>query len=92
VAVFIGLLGNVMGKVRRNFWIGIRTPWTLASDRVWYATHRFAARTMVGSAALALAALLLGLPVWLCIGLPIAGTLLPAAYSLLLYRRIEGKI
>ncbi len=90
IAVFIGLLGNVMGKVRRNFWIGIRTPWTLASDRVWYATHRMAAYTMVGSAALALAALLLGLPVWLGIALPIAGTLLPAAYSLLLYRRIEG--
>jgi uncharacterized membrane protein len=90
IAVFIGLLGNVMGKVRRNFWIGIRTPWTLASDRVWYATHRMAAYTMVGSAVLALAALLLGLPVWLCIVLPVAGTLLPAAYSLLLYRRIEG--
>jgi len=90
IAVFIGLLGNVMGKVRRNFWIGIRTPWTLASDRVWYATHRMAAYTMVGSAVLALAALLLGLPVWLCIVLPVGGTLLPAAYSLLLYRRIEG--
>lgn len=90
VAVFIGLLGNLMGKVRRNFWIGIRTPWTLASDRVWYATHRLAARTMVGSAVLSLLASAAGLPAALSIGLPIAGTLFPAAYSLLLYRRIEG--
>lgn len=34
VAVCLALLGNVMGKVRRNFWIGIRTPWTLARKSV----------------------------------------------------------
>ncbi len=32
--------GNYMGKIRRNFWIGIRTPWTLASSVVWERTHR----------------------------------------------------
>lgn len=90
VAVFIGLLGNLMGKVRRNFWIGIRTPWTLASDRVWYATHRLAARTMVGSAVLAIICAVAGLPAALSLGLPIAGTIFPALYSLFLYRRIEG--
>lgn len=35
------LIGNYMGKLRRNFWAGIRTPWTLASDLVWERTHRF---------------------------------------------------
>ena len=34
------VLGNYMGKVRKNFFIGIRTPWTLASDEVWNRTHR----------------------------------------------------
>lgn len=90
IAVFIGLLGNVMGKVRRNFWIGIRTPWTLGSERVWVATHRLAARTMVASAVLSLLGLFAGLPAAWCIGLPIAGILFPAVYSLWLYRRIEG--
>ena len=51
-----------MGKVRRNFWVGIRTPWTLASEQVWYSTHRFAARTMVAGALLSLAATWMGLP------------------------------
>ena len=41
-------MGNVMGKVRKNFYIGIRVPWTLASDRVWNDTHRLAAWLMVG--------------------------------------------
>ena len=45
--LFFALLGNVMGKVRKNFYIGIRVPWTLASDRVWNDTHRLAAWMMV---------------------------------------------
>ncbi len=36
-------LGNFMGKLRKNFFVGIRTPWTLANDTVWYKTHRLGA-------------------------------------------------
>lgn len=45
--LFFALMGNVLGKVRKNFYVGIRTPWTLASDRVWNDTHRLAARMFV---------------------------------------------
>jgi uncharacterized membrane protein len=42
--VMVGLLflfmGNVLGKIRPNFFVGIRTPWTLSSDRVWRKTHK----------------------------------------------------
>lgn len=38
-ALFL-LLGNVMGKIRPNFFAGIRTPWTLASTKSWSVTHR----------------------------------------------------
>ena len=34
---FIGLM---LGKAKRNFFIGIRTPWTLSNDEVWDRTHR----------------------------------------------------
>ncbi|WP_158598246.1 SdpI family protein [Falsibacillus albus] len=40
-AVFIGL-GNYMGQLRSNFFIGIRTPWTLSSEENWRKTHRLA--------------------------------------------------
>ena len=33
-------LGFIMDKLKRNWFIGIRTPWTLSSDRVWEKTHR----------------------------------------------------
>jgi uncharacterized membrane protein len=38
-----GLMGNRLGKVRRNFFLGVRVPWTLANERVWNETHRLAA-------------------------------------------------
>lgn len=40
LSVLFIFLGNYMGKVRRNFWMGIRTPWTLASSVTWERTHR----------------------------------------------------
>lgn len=39
-ALFV-VLGNYLPKMRRNFFIGIRTPWTLADEDVWFRTHRF---------------------------------------------------
>lgn len=43
MGIFFAIMGNFMGKVKRNFYMGIRTPWTLSSERVWDATHRRAA-------------------------------------------------
>ena len=33
-------LGNVLPRVEPNWFVGIRTPWTLSSDSVWRKTHR----------------------------------------------------
>ncbi len=35
-------LGNYMGTIRPNYYIGIRTPWTLGNEEVWKKTHRAA--------------------------------------------------
>ncbi len=47
MSVLLIVVGNVMGKVRWNHTVGIRTPWTLADERVWDQTHRFGGRCMV---------------------------------------------
>lgn len=43
-AFLIGLLmiviGNYLGKLKLNWFVGIKTPWTLSSDNVWNKTHR----------------------------------------------------
>jgi len=40
IAVMFTVIGNMMPKFKHNYFIGIRTPWTLASEEVWFATHR----------------------------------------------------
>jgi uncharacterized membrane protein len=45
-ALFV-VIGNYMPKVRPNFLMGIRTPWTLSSDVAWTKTHRLGGRIFV---------------------------------------------
>ena len=38
--LLFAFLGNMMPKIKSNFFMGIRTPWTLSSTDVWNKTHR----------------------------------------------------
>jgi len=95
LTLMFGLIGNVLGKVRRNFWVGVRTPWTLASERVWNDTHRLAGRMFVAAAGIGFVMLLLPLPTMtvflLVIGLIMASAIIPAVYSAVLYKSLEGQ-
>jgi uncharacterized membrane protein len=91
IGIAIVLLGNVLGKVKRNFWLGVRTPWTLASDRVWYATHRLAGKSMVAGGLVVVAAALLGLPGYVATAALLAGALVPVVFSLVYYKRLERR-
>lgn len=42
VSLLFILMGNVMGRFKHNYFIGIKTPWTLANEEVWRKTHRLA--------------------------------------------------
>ncbi len=92
--LFFALLGNVLGRVRRNFWVGVRTPWTLANETVWDRTHRVAAWLFVSGGVLGFVAVLIGVPpLWTFVGLMVIA-LWPVLYSLWLYKRLEkeGKL
>jgi uncharacterized membrane protein len=91
ISLLIALLGNVMGKVRQNFFIGIRTPWTLASERVWNATHRFAAKTLFIGGLLGLLAVIVRAPFWVPLATILVGCLIPAVQSLVLYKQLERR-
>lgn len=55
----LALIGNLLGKIPKNYVVGIRTPWTLTSEYVWERTHRCAAPLfMVGGLALMLHSML----------------------------------
>lgn len=40
VGLLFVVLGSVMGKIRPNWFVGIRTPWTISSKVAWVRTHR----------------------------------------------------
>jgi uncharacterized membrane protein len=91
ICLLFALLGNVMGKVRRNFYIGVRTPWALANERVWNATHRFAAKTFVLGGVIGLALTAIGVKGWLPFAALMASALVPVVYSLVVYKQLKRR-
>lgn len=85
------LMGNQLGKSRRMFLVGIRTPWTLSSEEVWIATHRLAGKLLVIGGLLLILAGFLPLPAgvapMLLIGVIVVALLFPALWSYVLWRR-----
>jgi len=90
VCLIAVLMGNLMGKVRKNFFIGVRTPWTLASDHVWNSTHRLAARTWIAGGLFGFLFTIMGFR-RLSLAALLAGLLAPYAYSLIVYKRFERR-
>jgi uncharacterized membrane protein len=52
VGLLLAVIGNELGRVQPNFFVGIRTPWTLADPEVWRRTHRVGGRVFAGFGAL----------------------------------------
>ena len=40
VGLLLVVIGAIMDQLRPNWFVGIRTPWTLSSEESWRATHR----------------------------------------------------
>lgn len=43
LAILFFFIGVILPKCKRNWFLGIRTPWTLSSDKVWEKTHKLGA-------------------------------------------------
>ncbi|HEU4618684.1 MAG TPA: SdpI family protein [Gammaproteobacteria bacterium] len=87
-ALFV-VIGNFLGKVTKNFFIGIRTPWTLANDDVWFKTHRLGGWLMVLCGFVTIAVAILGrfYPAMIAaLGIAIV---VPVVYSLVLGLRLD---
>ncbi len=85
IAVLFIILGNYMSKNRQNYTVGIRLPWTLASEENWDKTHRMASKLwVVGGIILFANVFFRQLAVMLIV--IIAATIIPIIYSFVLYR------
>jgi uncharacterized membrane protein len=91
VGVMLVLIGNQLGKSRSMYLVGIRTPWTLASEEVWIKTHRLGGKLLVAAGFLMIVVAILPVPSDLrgiVIGASIAAAVVvPVVYSYVLWRR-----
>ncbi|MBU1348479.1 SdpI family protein [Patescibacteria group bacterium] len=90
IGVLFVVLGNVMGKVRQNYFIGLKTPWTLDNPEVWQKSQRFAGWAFVISGLV----FIIESIIWIAI-MPVfvvmmgVMVLMPIVYSYLLSRDIK---
>lgn len=82
------LVGYLMRQSKRNWFIGIRTPWTLSSDYVWDKTHQLGAILFVASGVLAVIGGFFGgmLAFWFLFVPLISSTIFLLVYSYVLYQ------
>ena len=88
------VLGNYMPKTRQNWFLGIRTPWTLSSEYTWEKTHRLGGRLfmLVGFVSLIGAFVLNGISLaFMLAGGAVGAALTCAVFSFLVYRNAPDK-
>ncbi|MFH1835297.1 MAG: SdpI family protein [Methanobacteriota archaeon] len=92
VGALIFYMGYIMQFVKRNFWIGVRTPWTITSDKVWDKTHILASKLFrIMGALFIIASLTTEKVVGILIAFILVTTMFIIIYSYWIYRReVEG--
>lgn len=91
VAVLFILIGNFMGQFRHNYFVGIKTAWTLADEDVWRKTHRLGAKVWVLGGIVCLIMAFVD-NIWGAIvffAAIIIMTLIPVIYSYVIFRKTQ---
>lgn len=90
IGILFVVMGNYMGKVRQNYFFGIRTPWTLDNEEVWNKTQRLGGWCFVISGLLFLInayfQTLIVIQFFVSI---IIAAVIPIVYSYVIYKRIK---
>jgi len=94
VAVLFVILGGAMGKFRPNWFVGIRTPWTLSSKVSWVKTHRVGGRVFVGVGLVTLIVALISgkAAFYTLVALTVVGIVYLVIYSYVVWRDDPEKV
>ena len=90
IAVLFIVLGNYMKNMGQNYFMGIRTPWTLENERVWREVHHFASYLWVGAGILLLLlSLVIPFKIFMpfFIGITMIIALIPVVQSYILFKK-----
>lgn len=91
ISVFLlfTLVGNYMGTIRPNYFVGIKVPWTLNNDEVWIRTHKMAGKLWFWAGLIGLASLfVVKKPEMIMLSIVIIIVVVPIVYSYIIYQRI----
>jgi len=89
-ALFI-LIGMFLPKIRKNYFVGIKTPWTIHSEEVWNKTHQFSGKLFVIAGMIALASIFFPKYSFLIFMAAIlSATVLSIASSYFIFRKVKG--
>ena len=86
--IFI-VAGFMMAKAKRNFFIGIRSPWTLSNDTVWDETHKLGSKLFIGAGIVSFLSAFFGeIGFWVMFIVIMIAAIVPIVYSYMLWRNI----
>lgn len=91
IGIMLAIFGNYFQTLRPNYFIGIRTPWTLESETVWKKTHLLGGRLwMAGGIIIALLAFTIGATTALTaifVGILSIVVIVPVVFSYMLFQK-----
>lgn len=93
VCLLFVVLGNYMGNIRPNWFVGIRTPWTLENEEVWRRTHKIGGKIFffTGLAGLMLSFVIpFNYFIFWFLPLILAAAIIPVVYSFIIYKKITA--
>ena len=91
IGVLFAILGNYFKTLRANYFIGIKTPWTLENETVWKETHKLAGKIwFIGGLMIIFGSLILDKTAntVLFVTITVTITLIPVVYSYFKYQRV----
>lgn len=92
VLLLLMFLGNYLGSVKQNWFIGIRTPWTMSNEDVWRKTHRMGGRVIFFASLAGLLCLFFFPVEWmamLVLTIALGSALGSVVYSWICYRALQ---
>jgi len=90
MGLFFAYLGNLMHNIKSNYFVGIRTPWTLENEDNWRATHRLGGKIwFAGGICLTILTLLLEnkYAIVAFISITVIISVIPVAYSFIYFKK-----
>jgi len=85
------ILGVFMPKIKKNYFVGIKTPWTIHSEQVWDKTHEFSGKLYIVTGLLSLLGIFAqDYAFFIFISLAILSAVISAAYSYIVFKRLKG--